>query len=271
MKNAKPLLIFILAEDGIFELGQIWSVLHRQASEFDLVLVDQTGGKTKVPKPILQTAVKTVTVGTEGLGKTINAICGETNNGFFIFTTDRVFPTHDHWVKRLCEPLLNGTAEAVFGRQISAPGGNYFLNRDIEDCYPAEGVLADPALFSIDNCAITRDAILKNPFPENVLRDPAAAWRAANGMTPAYSPAAIVMRYTLLTLHGIYDESRSASEETAPFAKKPSITSTLGGIARGVWKDSIFALSLKKPQYLWYPPFRQAAKHFGHYFGARKK
>jgi len=271
-ENPRPLLIFLLAEDGIFELSQIWSVLHRRRGEFDLVLADQSGGGTKTPKPMREAAVKTVVVGPGGLGKTVNSLCAETQNGVLAFTSDRVCPTDEDWLKRLCEPLSAGDAEAAFGRQTPSPGGNHFFNHDLEVNYPSDGGRADPSFFSADNCAVTREALLKHPFPEGFANDPAAVWLAANGVRPVYRPSAAVMRYTLLTLRGVYEESRARGMDlSAAGSSGPSLARASGEFLRGIWADLAFAASIKKPQYAWYPLFRRFAMHYGSYQGARKK
>jgi len=269
--NLKPILFFLLAEDGIFELMEIWSVLHRQSVGFDLVLLDQTGGKTKLPPPIRKAALKTVAVGPEGLGGIINAISAEMKNDLLVFTSDRVFPTHDHWIQRLCEPILSGRAVAVFGRVIPAPGGNYFLNNDIEKSFPPNPSKVDVSGFSMDNCAVKGGLLLQKPFPEGALRDPAAVWRASNGIAAEYCPSAIVQRYTLLTIGGIYRESRSKGEDMSVVRDGPSLFAVFGEIVGGIWRDVVFALSIKKPQYLWFPFLYRFAVHFGYYLGTRKK
>ncbi|MBI3581636.1 MAG: hypothetical protein HY098_06120 [Nitrospinae bacterium] len=270
--NPRPLLVLLLAEDGIFEPSKIWSVLHRQRGEFDLVLLDRSGGATKTPKPMQEAAVKTVVVGPGGLGKAVNSLCAERQNGVLAFTSDRVCPTHEHWLKRLCEPLWTGKAEAAFGRQAPSPGGNHFFNHDLEVNYPADGDRADRSFFSMDNCAVTREALLKRPFPEVFTYDPAAVWLAANDVSPVYRPSAVVMRYTLLTLRGIYEESRGRGMDlSAAGSPSPSLARETVELLRGIWTDLVFAASIKKPQYAWYPPFRRFAMHFGHYQGAGKK
>ncbi|MBI3794818.1 MAG: hypothetical protein HY280_08840 [Nitrospinae bacterium] len=269
--NQRPLLVFLLARDGDFDLSEIWSVLHRHGGEFDMVLVDHNNGLTKVPHLFAKAALKTLKVGKgASLGKTINSLVAETNNGVYAFLSDRVFPTHDHWLKRLCEPIFSGKAEASFGREVPAPGGNYFLNNNLEKLFPASGD-GDVSGFSIDNCAVTRDFLLKKPFPENALFDPAGSWAASSKPSVAYSPEALVLRHTLLSLKEIYWRARAKGEDASAFGERPSIIADVRRFFTGVVGDVFFALSIKRPQYVWYPFLYKFALHFGYYLGTRKK
>jgi hypothetical protein len=268
--NKKPLLVFILSKDGIFELLEIWSVLHRQSDKFDLVLLDENEGKTKVPPAITKAALKTYSAKDATAGKIINALAVERENEIFAFLSDKAFPTHDHWLKRLCEPILTGEAGAAFGREIPAPGGNYFLNRELEKTFPADGIVEASAL-TIDNCAIAKNLILKSPFPEKKLNDPAAVWTATVKPKAKYCPSAMVMRHTLLTIRGIYTDALEKGEDFSSVRKKPGFASVLWQTFSDILRDIVFAFSIKRPQYVWYPFLYRVARNFGYYFGAGKK
>jgi len=265
-----PLLAVVLAPDGVFETSDIWSIMHRQQGGFDLVIIDQNGGKTAVAAAMARAALKTETATAENsVGKIINALVAQRENPIVVITSDRVCPTHDHWLKRLCDPLLRGVAEACGGREIPAPGGNYFIIENLRTRFPRTGApTAD--CFSMDNCAVKRDTVLRAPFPEGRANDAAAAWMLAYRIDAAYCTEALVMRQTLLPVGEVYRQSKLKGEDMAVYGKVPGFIGALADAARGLAHDIRFAFSIKKPQFLWYPFLYRPALHFGFYAGGRR-
>jgi hypothetical protein len=269
--SQKGLLIFLLAQDGIFEVGDIWSVIHRQSYPFDYVLLDQNQGKTKVPPTIKKAALNTIVVGPDKpVGKAINILAKETDYPYFAFSSDRVNPTHEHWLKRLFEPLLEGESEASFGREIPSPGGNYFFIDRLNKLFPGADK-TDEKGFSIDNCATVRQSILKKPFPESDLYDTAFVWQAINGIKASYCHEAIVMRFTLWNLSELYQLARARGNDLAAKGEKISLLTALWQLLYGIGKDIVFAFSLFKPQFIWYPFIYRPVEQLGLYLGANRQ
>lgn len=262
----KPLVIFTLAPDAKFDTADIWSIMHRQEGGFDLALLDRNGGKTKIPPAMQKTAVETIAA--DSIGATVNEMAARLPHRIFVFTSDRACPTHDHWIKRLTGPLATGKAEAAFGREISAPGGNYFIIEQLKKRFPKDRYAA-AEYFSMDNCAILKETLLSKPLPEKPLNDPPAAWRGQHGIQPAYCPEALAMRQTLLSLSEIFRQSKMEGEDARTMGTAPSLCAALANTAKGIIEDCGFALSIKKPQYLWYPFLYRPARHLGYYAGGR--
>lgn len=262
----KPLVIFTLAPDAKFDTADIWSIMHRQEGGFDLALLDRNGGKTKLLPAMQKTAVETVAA--DAAGVAVNALATRMPHRIFVFTSDRACPTHDHWIKRLTEPLATGKAQAAFGREISAPGGNYFIIEQLKNRFPKERYAAAEH-FSMDNCSILKETLLSKPLPEKPLHDPLAAWRAQQNIQPAYCPEALAMRQTLLPLAEVYRQSKMNGEDARTMGNAPSLSAVLVDTAIGIIEDCGFALSIKKPQYLWYPFLYRPARHLGYYAGGR--
>ncbi len=268
--SAKPLLVFVLAPDGVFETDDIWSVIHRHEGGFDLVIIDQNEGKTKLLPAMACVALKTVAVSAQnGIGQILNALVAENENPVLVITSDRVCPTHDHWLKRLCEPVLSGIADASGGREISAPGGNYFIIEDLRRRFPGKGA-ATADCFSMDNCAIRREAAIRIPFPQDRANDVATAWMIKNKVQAVYCAEALVMRQTLLPVGEVYRQSKLKGEDLAAYGKAPGLAAAISATAKGLALDIGFAFSIKKPQFIWYPFIYRPALHLGMYAGGKK-
>lgn len=264
-----PGIVLILTPEKRFKASDIASILHRQkGGGFDLFVVACPKAQ-KIPEN-LKKMVKSVFVTDEdSIGDPLNHILSVTKNPVFAFLTDRVIPTHDHWLKRICDPILNCNTEAVFGKEIPPLSGNYFLIKDIEKRFHKEGNGVDPKHFSINNCALARPTLARRWFPEKSVFDPAAYWVNAHSMTAVYQPEAIVTRNADDSLKEIYSRYRHLGADRAAAGVRIAFWETADRIAADTVKDIRLSLSMKKPHHAWYPPLYRSAMHLGYYLGQR--
>lgn len=269
-KTGPPGIVLILTPEKKFKASDIASILHRQKGDaFDLFVITCpqaqkiSGSLKKIAKSVFVTDM-------DAIGNPLNQILSVTKNPVFAFLTDRVIPTHDHWLKRICTPILNGDAEAVFGREIPPLSGNYFLIKDIEKKFSQNGSGGDPKYFSIDNCALKRPSLGQRWFPEKSIFDPAAHWVKKNSVHAVYQPEAIVTRSADDTLTEIYSHYRQLGADHAEDGDKTTLLKTATEIAADTASDIMLCLSMKKPQHAWYPPLYRSAMHLGYYLGMRE-
>ncbi len=258
-----PAAVLILPPDGKFHSPDIWSILHRQAGGFDLVIIDRSHGAAKILPVMAKAAVSLIRDEGQTLGAQLNQAVRGLQNDHVVFFTDRVLPTHDHWLKRLAEPLTHG-ADAAFGRNITAPGGNYFIIEDLRRRYPPQGA---SAALTIDQCAISRAALIAKPFPEEPVHDPAAVWCWRNGVAPVYVPEALAMQDSYLPLKEVMQNARVYGADRAAAGKRPGLAAELATALRELAGDIGYCIAKRKPQYLWYPFLYRAAIHWGIYSG----
>jgi hypothetical protein len=271
VKNV-PIVVIVLYKDGKAAASDIWSILHRQkGAEWELAVITE-GADFPLPAGMKKKA------GAHGHfeqgekpGKALNRLLAEKRSGLFVFLTNRVQPTHDHWLKRIITPILDGKAVAIAGRTISTPEANYFLANELRKRFPAS--LPPSAVaerFVADNCAILLENAPPAFFDESA-NDPCHVWAVGSGAKPFYAREALVMRPTLLTLGEIYDEYRRQGEDAALLGRPVSLPALFSGIIRGMAGDILYAVRGAKFQYLWYPPFYRSAVHFGLYAGRKSK
>ena len=266
-KSGYPGIVLVLTPEKSFKANDIASILHRQKGyKFNLFIVSCPKAQ-KVPESLKKMSDSVFVANEDSIGDPLNHILSVTKNPLFAFLTDRVIPTHDHWLKRICDPILNGGAEAVFGREIPPLSGNYFLIKDIEKKFSQNGKGIDPKHFSINNCALKRPSLGQRWFPEKSVFDPAAHWVNIHSAKTVYQPEAIVTRHADDSLSEIYSHYRQMGSDHAACGDKKSLLTTVGRIAADTAADIKLSLSMKKPQHAWYPPLYRCAMHLGYYFG----
>ncbi len=257
--QAKPAVVMVLPPDGKFHSSDIWSILHRQQGGFTLYIIDRSGGAAKLLPAMAKEAVAVVRADDAPLGRQLNDAVRALETGAMVFFTDRVLPTHDHWIKRLTAPLAEG-ADVAFGRNITAPGGNYFIIEDLRKRYPQHG---GSTALTLDNCAFRRAALVERPFPEDEVADPAAVWCWRGNAAPAYVPEALAMQDTYLTLGEVYRAACRFGADRKAAGKRHGLIGELCGALGEMAGDVGFCFTKAKPQYLWYPPVYRAAIHGG--------
>lgn len=257
--HKKPAAVLILPPDGKFHSPDIWSILHRQAGGFDLIIIDRSRGAAKILPAMAKAAAALIRDDSRALGAQLNEVARGLSNDDIVFFTDRVLPTHDHWLKRLTEPLAQG-ADAAFGRNITAPGGNYFIIEDLRRRYPQQG---GSVALTIDQCAIRRAALLAAPLPEEAVHDPAAVWCWRNRITATYVPEALAMQDSYLPLKEVLLNARAFGADRAAAGKTHGLFAELATALRELAADAGYCLAKRKPQYLWYPFLYRAAIHWG--------
>jgi hypothetical protein len=78
-------------------------------------------------------------------------------------------PTDDHWLQRLCQPILDGQAEYTYGRQVGGPDSHFSECRIFAKYYPERSRIPQDGFFCNNaNSALLRSAWEKHHFDEEL-------------------------------------------------------------------------------------------------------
>lgn len=274
MDSSKPdfcVVILTLTNNPTFKPMEILSILHRQkGAAFEIVLVKTCNEQIELPEKAGIKAENILSAIDEPLGAVFNRIVDlKKDSKVFAFLTDSAQPSHDHWLKRLIAPIVKDGAKATFGREIPDGGGNYFIIEDMKKRFPT-GAGGDADYFSMNNCSVLREELSRRKFSHGGKCDPLAIWIADSQLKPTYHHEAMVLRRADQTLLEVFREAMVRGKERAACGIKTGFGETMLGIFKSIFNDLKFCVSLKKPQYTWYPFLYRPSLYFGLYFGNRK-
>jgi len=102
-------------------------------------------------------------------GRSLNRGCEAAGGDVLVFVSGHCVPTSEHWLRHLCEPLFEGRAEYVYGRQVGGPDSRFSECRIFEKYYPPESCVPQPGFFCNNaNSALLRQAWQAHRFDEEL-------------------------------------------------------------------------------------------------------
>ena len=102
-------------------------------------------------------------------GRSLNMGCEVASGDILVFISGHCVPTDDQWLRLLCEPVVNGQAEYVYGRQVGGPESRFSEGRIFEKYYPAMSRVPQAGFFCNNaNSALSRRAWLAHRFDEEL-------------------------------------------------------------------------------------------------------
>jgi rhamnosyltransferase len=132
-------------------------------------------------------------------GRSLNIGCEAARGDILVFVSGHCVPTDEHWLQRLCAPVMAGTAAYAYGRQVGGAESRYSECRIFEKYYPAESRVPQRGFFCNNaNAALARVAWSQHRFDESLtgLEDMELAKRlCAAGGKVAYVADACVHHY----------------------------------------------------------------------------
>jgi L-ascorbate metabolism protein UlaG (beta-lactamase superfamily) len=132
-------------------------------------------------------------------GRSLNLGCARARGDIVVAISGHCVPVAAHWLQRLCDPLISGTAHYAYGRQTGGPDSNFSECRLFAMTYPPESRLPQDGFFCNNaNAAILRETWDHYRFDEEVpgLEDMELARRlVADGGKVAYVAEAGVHHY----------------------------------------------------------------------------
>jgi rhamnosyltransferase len=132
-------------------------------------------------------------------GRSLNRGCEAASGDILVFVSGHCVPTDEHWLQRLCQPIVDGLAAYSYGRQAGGPDSRYSECRIFEKYYPPQSRIPQQGFFCNNaNSAISREAWAAHRFDEELtgLEDMELAKRlVGTGGKVAYVAEACVYHY----------------------------------------------------------------------------
>lgn len=116
-------------------------------------------------------------------GRSLNMGCKAASGELMVMISGHCVPTNKQWLKALCQPLIQGKASYIYGRQIGSPYSYYSECRIFAKYYPERSQIPQEGFFCNNaNAAITRSAWKRYCFNEELtgLEDMELAKRLVN-------------------------------------------------------------------------------------------
>ena len=102
-------------------------------------------------------------------GRSLNLGCEFADGDYLVFVSGHCIPTDEHWVSRLVEPLHQGKASYVYGRQIGRDSTKFSEHQHFEKTFPDYSKIPQQGYFCNNaNAAITRKAWEQFQFDEEL-------------------------------------------------------------------------------------------------------
>lgn len=117
-------------------------------------------------------------------GRSLNMGCDLSTGDILIFISGHCVPKDEHWLQRLCQPILDGLAEYTYGRQEGGDESHFSETRIFAKYYPAQSRIPQEGFFCNNaNSALLRTAWERYRFNENLtgLEDMELAQRLVKG------------------------------------------------------------------------------------------
>ncbi len=205
-------------------------------------------------------------------GKRLNYMIGQSKGDVIVFNNADAIPQNDHWLSNLIAPLLNGTADAVYGNQLPRKDAQYLVRKDNLRAF-GDGRIAAKwrFFFSLVTSAARRDDLLAHPFDETIRYSEDVEWAHRRPMRIVYVPDAVVEHSHNYTLAGLkrrfYGEGYA---DGAIFGDEPSLLREMAAGVKEVLRDVLFLL--KHPaglKELPMAPVRRLTQKYYHWKGIR--
>ncbi len=169
--------------------------------------------------------------------------CEAARGDILVITSGHCVPADEHWLQRLCQPILDGKADYSYGRQIGGPLSRFSECRIFAKYYPEQSSIPQEGFFCNNaNAAISRQAWATYKFDESLtgLEDMEFAQRLVrDGGKVAYVAESSVFHYHNEDWHQV--ERRFERESIALQKIMPqvhlSLFDVLIYISTSVWKD----------------------------------
>lgn len=98
-------------------------------------------------------------------GKVLNDAIARTNHELVVLLNADAIPQSEEWLEKLLRPILNGTADATFSRQVARPDARFIVAYDYQRAYDPAKV--GDSFFSAVACAFKRELWCNHTFREH--------------------------------------------------------------------------------------------------------
>jgi len=167
------------------------------------------------------------------------------NGDLIVFNNADAVPLNRHWLRELIAPLVEDSADAVYGNQQPRPDASYLVRKDNLRAF-GDGREAKKwrFFFSLATSAARRRDLAEYPFDENIRYSEDVEWAHRRPIRIAYAPDAQVEHshnYTIAELkRRFYGEGRADAEI---FGDRPNLPREMISAALETLRDGRFLLS----------------------------
>jgi L-ascorbate metabolism protein UlaG (beta-lactamase superfamily)/GT2 family glycosyltransferase len=176
-------------------------------------------------------------------GRSLNIGCDAAKGDLLVITSGHCIPTDPHWLLNLCKPLLGGTAEYSYGRQIGGPASHFSECQVFSKYYPEESRVPQEGIFCNNaNAALGRATWERYRFDEQLtgLEDMYLSRQlVADGGAVAYVADAVVVHHhdeTSAQVRRRYEREAIALQKIMPQVHV-GILDTCRYILSSIWGD----------------------------------
>ena len=178
-------------------------------------------------------------------GRRLNYMVRACGGDIVVFNNADAVPLDPHWLQALVEPLLNGTADAVYGNQLPRPDAAFLVRKDNLRAF-GDGREAATwrFFFSLATSAARRQDLIEHPFDENIRYSEDVEWAHRRPIRIVYAPEAKVEHshnYTIPELkRRFYGEGRADAEI---FGDRPNLPREMISAVLETLRDGRFLLA----------------------------
>lgn len=176
-------------------------------------------------------------------GRSLNIGCEAAFGEILVITSGHCVPADEHWLQRLCQPILNGQAEYVYGRQLGGVDSHFSERRIFHKYFPEHSAIPQEGCFCNNaNSALRKSAWERYRFDEELtgLEDLELSQRLVNGGgRVAYVADAAVLHHHSETWPQVrrrFEREAIALQKIMP-QLHVSLFDTLRYFVTSVWKD----------------------------------
>ena len=178
-------------------------------------------------------------------GRRLNYMVSRSRGDLIVFNNADAVPQNNRWLSELVAPLVNDSADAVYGNQLPRPDASYLVRKDNLRAF-GDGREAATwrFFFSLATSAARRADLTAHPFDENIRYSEDVEWAHRRPIRIAYAPDAMVEHshnYTVSELkRRFYGEGRADAEI---FKDRPKFLREMISAAAETLRDCRFLLA----------------------------
>ncbi|WP_428243093.1 glycosyltransferase family 2 protein [Gynuella sp.] len=102
-------------------------------------------------------------------GRALNIGCQYADGDYLVFISGHCIPTNDQWITELCRPLIKGSIDYTYGRQIGRNTTKYSENQHFHKWFPPYSKIPQEGFFCNNaNAAISQTTWSKFKFNEDL-------------------------------------------------------------------------------------------------------
>ncbi len=181
-------------------------------------------------------------------GRSLNIGCRAAQGDILVFTSGHCVPVDEHWLSKLCQPLLENSVDYTYGRQLGGIDSHFSEHRVFRKYFPATSRIPQDGYYCNNaNAALLKSVWERYRFDESLtgLEDMALAQKLVrDGGRVGYIAESSVYHYhseTWLQVRKRFEREAIALREIMPQLHVGQID-TLRYIASSVWRDWLCAM-----------------------------